>query len=363
MTILLTIKEKLAKIYARAGVYINHILTFFLAFLSFFIIGQRIGTNATLTSPMICLAMALVCAFLPINATVLMGTLLIIIHLVGMSVELAAIAAIVFIVVYLLYFRFAPKTGFLLILTPILYFLHIPYVVPVIAGLTVGIAGIVPMIAGTFIYYLISFSANYSNAITSLDAEAILQNITFIINNILNNQEMIVIIASFSVSTLAVFLLRKLSVKYNWIIAIGVGCVLDAVIQMIAFSVLSISYSGLWMVLGHIVAFAIGMLLHLFLFSVDYSATEYVQFEDNDYFYYVKAVPKISVQGKQVKVKKINDPSASRVSAYEVGAEMEYDEVPEETAQTAEPEETSEVQDYVEEYTVEDPVPGEDTLQ
>ena len=32
-----------------------------------------------------------------------------------------------------------------------------------------------------------------------------------------------------------------------------------------------------------------------FLFSVDYSRTERVQFEDDEYYYYVKAVPKVVV--------------------------------------------------------------------
>ena len=60
------------------------------------------------------------------------------------------------------------------------------------------------------------------------------------------------------------------------------------------------------MILGHVFAIIIGLVLHLFIFSVDYSATEMVQFEDDDYYYYVKAVPKISVADKDVTVKKIN---------------------------------------------------------
>ena len=31
---------------------------------------------------------------------------------------------------------------------------------------------------------------------------------------------------------------------------------------------------------------------NFFFFSVDYTCTEYVQFEDDDYYYYVKAVPR-----------------------------------------------------------------------
>ena len=42
------------------------------------------------------------------------------------------------------------------------------------------------------------------------------------------------------------------------------------------------------------------------IFSVDYTRTEYTQFEDDDYYYYVKAVPKINVANADVRIKHIN---------------------------------------------------------
>lgn len=42
------------------------------------------------------------------------------------------------------------------------------------------------------------------------------------------------------------------------------------------------------------------------ILAVDYSGTEYIQFEDDDYYYYVKAIPKIKVTASDVQVKRIN---------------------------------------------------------
>jgi hypothetical protein len=42
------------------------------------------------------------------------------------------------------------------------------------------------------------------------------------------------------------------------------------------------------------------------VFTVDYSRVEHVQFEDDDYYYYVKAIPKITVTTPEVSVKRIN---------------------------------------------------------
>lgn len=306
ITGLIIFRDKLKAIYAKGGVYINHILRFALAFLATFVVGRVIGNGSMISSPLICLAIALICAFVPLNITVVVSTAYIIMHLFSISLELAIIAVGVILVVYLLYFRFTPKTGFLLILTPLLFCLKIPYVVPVIAALTVGMTGIVPSVCGVFIFYLVDFASKYSTAIVTTDADNALQNITFIFNNILTNRELIVIVISFAVVITMIYLIKRLSVKYSWIIAIIAGSVTDAIIQIISFSVLDVEYGVLSMIGGHALAILIGLVLNLFIFMVDYSATELVQFEDDDYYYYVKAIPKATVAGRNVTVKRIN---------------------------------------------------------
>ena len=52
---------------------------------------------------------------------------------------------------------------------------------------------------------------------------------------------------------------------------------------------------------------ALAAVYHFFVFAVDYTRTEYVQFEDDDYYYYVKAVPKIAISLPDVKVQRFND--------------------------------------------------------
>lgn len=50
----------------------------------------------------------------------------------------------------------------------------------------------------------------------------------------------------------------------------------------------------------------------VFRFNLDYSRTEKVQFEDDEYYYYVKAVPKMTVATPEKKVKKITTQRNSR---------------------------------------------------
>ena len=66
------------------------------------------------------------------------------------------------------------------------------------------------------------------------------------------------------------------------------------------------------MTLGIVLSCAAAGAYHFFVFAVDYSRTEYVQFEDDEYYYYVKAVPKLTVTRPDVKVKRINTRKAAR---------------------------------------------------
>lgn len=326
LTGLLEFKEKLKAFYAKGGIYIRYVCNFVLAFLSMFAMSRKIGGNGIISNPLICIALSIVCAFLPVNITVVIVTIYMIINLFTLSLELALIALGVMIVIYLLYFRFAPKTGFIMILTPILFFLKLPYVVPVVAALTVGMTGIVPAVSGVFIYYIIIFAANYSTAISTLDVNNALQNINFIFNNILTNKELVTIVVSFAVVITMIYFIKRLSVNYSAIIAVIAGCVTDALIQIIAFAVLSVNFSIIGMVAGHIAAIIVGLAINFFIMSVDYTATEYVQFEDDDYYYYVKAVPKMSVARKNVTIKKFNSSKDNRGAIHTESYEIDEDD-------------------------------------
>ena len=87
------------------------------------------------------------------------------------------------------------------------------------------------------------------------------------------------------------------------------------------------------MILGNIGAAAIGFVLEFLFMDLDYSRTERVQFEDDDYYYYVKAVPKKMVSGMDKSIKQYNGNSPfdkkhleNKVSRKEIAEELDIDE-------------------------------------
>ena len=67
------------------------------------------------------------------------------------------------------------------------------------------------------------------------------------------------------------------------------------------------------LVAGAVIGALLAMLLQFMKCAVDYSRKEYVQFEDDDYYYYVKAIPKISDSGAEKNVVKVNSQTKKSV--------------------------------------------------
>ena len=53
------------------------------------------------------------------------------------------------------------------------------------------------------------------------------------------------------------------------------------------------------LILATAIAGVLALILEIFCFSLDYKRTRRVQFEDDEYYYYVTAVPKLNASAKQ----------------------------------------------------------------
>ena len=60
------------------------------------------------------------------------------------------------------------------------------------------------------------------------------------------------------------------------------------------------------MIIGAVISAIIVLIIHFFKLTLDYSGVEHAQFEDDVYYYYVKAVPKITVTTPKRDIKHIN---------------------------------------------------------
>lgn len=306
MATILVIKEQLRRFYGRFDVYVTAVLKFFGALITILLLNANTGYMDKLENPAIVAVVALLCSIIPVSGMVLICALFILAHFYAVSLELAGVALVLFLLMFLLYIRFDSSLGYIVLLTPVLFWLKIPYLMPLLAGLTGGAAAAIPAGMGVIVYYLLDYAKTNAPALSNSSTETLLQNLTMIIDGLTQNKLMLLTVAAFVATTVIVYLIKSMSIDYSWTIAIGTGMTVNMVILLVGQFSMDLSASVMGVIAGNLVAAAIMLFLQFFIFAVDYSRTERVSFEDDDYVYYVKAVPKMSVSTPQVNVKRIN---------------------------------------------------------
>lgn len=306
MTALLELRENLKKIYSRNEAFILPVIKFLLSFIVLSIINGKMGYMTKIDNMAIVLIVSLLCSFLPTGFMVVFAMLFTLLHMYALSIETAAVGLVVFLLLYLLFLRFTVKEALVVVLTPVLCMLKLPYVMPVAMGLIGTPASCVSVGCGVVVYYLIQTVISNAPTINSMGAEEATAKLRLLIDGMLGNKAMLVMIVAFTVTVIVVYLIRRMSVDHSWTIAMAAGIIIEVLILLVGDLMYDTNLSILSALLGAIVTVIVCKGIEFFRFCLDYSRTEKVQFEDDEYYYYVKAVPKMTVSAPTNTVKKIN---------------------------------------------------------
>ena len=306
MTTLFVAKQYIKSFISKYEVYLKPLFKLVLALTTLMVINGKIGYMHRLDSISIVLIIALMCSFMPMNFIIFVSALFMILHLYALSLECAAIMLVIFLVMFLLYFRFSPKDALVVILTPMCFVLKIPYAMPLAMGLLGTPASAVSVGCGVVVSFLIGHVTDNATAIMSMDSDDMATRFRFIIDSFLDNKEMLLTIAAFAATITVVYLIRRMSVDHAWTIAIIAGALMDVVLLLVGDLMFDTNVSFGGIIIGTLIAVLIAKVVEFFSFNLDYSRTEKVQFEDDEYYYYVKAIPKFTVSTPSRTVKRIN---------------------------------------------------------
>lgn len=325
MTSVLELREKLRNIYGRYEVYVVTGLKFMLALSVFWLINSKMGYMERLDHPAVVLFLALLAAFLPINGSVIIGSILILAHLSALSIEASLIGVVLFVLMFFMYYRFAPKNGYSTIITALLCSFKLPQPVPIAVGLLREPSSYMSMVCGVITYYYVKgVHENIAN-FTDVEGADEASKITMALKILLENHEMFLVIAAFLIAALVVYFIRRMSIDHAWRIAGIAGTVVEFVILLIGYVMLGKGQEIPWLVGGIILSVVVLLVLEFFLFNLDFTRIEKVQFEDDEYYYYVKAVPKVYLAEKNKKVKQIT-PRKDVFNRKELAEELDIDQ-------------------------------------
>ncbi len=295
---MLVLRDTLRAVYARYGAFLRPVLKLLLAFIMLVAIEKGIGYYDLLSKPVVILAAALICTLFPWGFISAVAGVFVIINMLEVSPMMAAATAAFGIVVFVLYYGFKPGTGIIIALVPLLFYFKLPFVVPLILGLTTGIYAAVPAAIGVVAWQLIHYFAENAEAIKEASNGLDSSEIAELVTQMLNNKYMFITMLAFVVCIAAVSIVSESSLDNSRVLAVSVGTGILAVIMILG-GVFVGEESILTDIIGLVVSYVVAFIYVLVFFSADYARIEKLSYEDDDYYYYVKAVPKIKPYREQ----------------------------------------------------------------
>ena len=314
MSTLYVIREQIVEYYAKFGKWIDMALRFVFSLVTLLYLSSEIGYMSVLTKGVVVFGIALLCSILPLSLFILIVAVIIILHTYTISMVIAIAISIAFLLMFILYFRFTSDEVFYLLLTPVAFIFNIPFVIPVVFGLIGTTMTIIPVAFGTIVYYIIQYLKTLGEVATGAEESDMITQVVTFAKELLTNKEMWAIILILSVGIIVVNNVKKLPINHSWKFAIGAGIASNLIITLFCSIMFDVNIKIIMVILGSCLAALLGVAVEFMFLNVDYSRTENIEFEDDEYHYYVKAVPKISI-GKPIRtVKHINNVEQANLS-------------------------------------------------
>ena len=306
MTIILGIRAKLTELYQKYDFIANSAVKFVLMFFALKRTAGIIGYNEKLSGIGVVIAFSLVGAFLPPSLMVLLAVMYVFLQLLTASVLIAATVMLVFLILYLFFLRFTPKEGIVVLATPLLISLGYPYAIPLFLGMFGSVLSVVPAACGIVAFYMIKAVTNNIVTIDQLKAlkDQALQIYIDILDDLLNNPPMYMMIFVFAATIIVIYLIRLIRMDYSFEISLLVGTAVMILAFMIGSLLAGIEIEFVPMAVRSVECMLIAYVCMFFWRTLDYAGAERVQFEDERYYYYVTAIPKITPESPKRTVKK-----------------------------------------------------------
>lgn len=300
MNTLLLLRESFKRLYADYDYIIRPVSKFLLSFVTLILLQGRIGYMEAISSISVILICSILAMFLPYGFISFLCAVFLLGDMFSVSYAMAGFGLCLLMTIFVLYYGFRPGTGIFMTIVPLMFFLKIPFVIPLFLGLSMGLSSIVPTLLGVVTYYLVAFFS--TNAATFSDISGIeesLDSFLDITRTVLMNRYMYVMMAGFAFSIIVVYLISHSSMNHAWTRAIIGGAAVLLVIVLLA----DLRFGGnlLAHIIGLLVSLGIAFFYEVVFFNLDYKHTEYLRFEDDDYFYFVKAVPKVKPEDEDLR--------------------------------------------------------------
>jgi len=322
---ILIAREITVRFFKRFEVFILPVMKFFLGLFVFSRIFGIGHVHAALLpvvdafSPgMVNFLFALLFTIVPMNLSWMLIIISITVQF-SANVEIAVAVFLFLMFVFLFYARMAPKESVLLLFTIMAFQFNVPYLVPLVVGLYFPVTAIIAVTVGVFVNAQIPVlfglmtpggaiqgmaDMDIADIFTELPA-AFTEIFTALISSLTATQAWLYTAVVFAMVIVIVYFVSRHSIDFSKEIAIVLGCVMNIFGFIIAVLIGGATVSIGFVILGTIICGVLAIIIRFFDGVLDYQRAESVQFEDDNNFYHVRIVPKVTMTKSHRVVKRI----------------------------------------------------------
>ncbi len=305
MGTILDIQQRVRGWFVNYEPYLLPLLKFLLMMGVLLTMNWHLGYRLELMRWILVILASLVCSLLPFGGMTAVAALYLLGHVSAMSWEAAAVLAGLMFIAVLLHYLFLPGGSALIVLVPLAFYLRVPYLIPLLAGLLGNGLSFIPLGIGVVIYY--TMLGLERNAMTLMDTtRSIPDQFILSLNILTGNRTMVLLVIAFCLAALAVYVLNRLPVDYIEYVSVTVGGLLLMLVLLLGGQIMSLSFPTVPLVVHCLLSILAALVVSFCLGSFDYSRPEFLKYEDDEYRYYVKAIPRMVVSKSERKVQEIS---------------------------------------------------------
>ncbi|MQN01887.1 MAG: hypothetical protein DUD27_04850 [Lachnospiraceae bacterium] len=271
-------------------------------FFGVFIISRDFGFSTLLSSPVITIILTAAGVFVPFSGIALMLVIYTVLQILNLSQSVGVVLLLMYLFFYAFTYSYKAKNMNLLPGITVLYRISIPYCAPMVAGLFGDYHEVTSIIGGSAIAY---YMKSVHDAVPTLSESGNATGGLDILSSMIGNSGFYFFMAAMVIMFLMVTTIRNIRSPHSWIFAVILGVLSEALIMAGGEIFFGQGPGAASLFFGNVVAAVVGFLSAAFLQNLDYTRVERVQFEDDEYYYYVTAVPKIHISKEDKEIKRI----------------------------------------------------------
>lgn len=303
MNLFLLFRDRVRNVVLKHEILAERIGSGVLAFASLLILKEYFGYSTPISHIWLIVILSIFCAFLPMSGIAIVLDIFLLLNLTSLSMDIAIVVLLMIIAANLVCAFYGVNNYSNVTLIPVFQQWRMPFLPVMGSAMLGGINEIAATISGGIIAFFLK--AVRENSSMLLDDTANISAMDLIINQMLGNHLFYFFIVALVVMFIVTYNIKCRDINHAWSLAAIFGVLSEFVIMLTGYLFTGNASSIGGLILGNIFTLLFGLGINYFVRDLDYSRVEKVQFEDDDYYYYVTAVPKIRIAEEHVQVKKI----------------------------------------------------------